>query len=427
MKNGLKIVVVAILMVAVVFASYMVADKRAKSNIEALKQTTVTQKEVTEKDTSERETLFADSEHDYYIYKQGKTVILNHGGKDYRFENWSKYIDLEKPKVYATDIDRNEDLEILIRMVGNVDNKGDYHHYVYALNERYDENGELSYSVTTFTQNAILTLIDDMVTTEISQIDSCQKTAVFAMCMNYTTINYDKETSLPDSYYNLFRALQDENGKYLKIAKWSKGLSDFSVKKNYVQMQCPIYITYENGAKQNVGKIKCDFDINGENEISVAAHTFYFAPNEEYKVFSYDLSTDKPRTNVIVNKNNDVPADTIIDNFQYDLSLDFKGDREDDFSQNATDLNCISKVVATESYIDFVAKPGCRFNEQLCQQNKFSIMMTATDKLVKCTYDVGYLSTVLTDEQGNEVLRLSYDKAYKSEVTRNTKITFGTK
>lgn len=427
MKNGLKMVVVAVTIVAVVFASYMVADKKAKSNIEALKQTTVTQMEVTEKDTSQIETLFSSEKHDYHIYKQGKTVILNHGGKDFRFENWSKYIDLEKPKVYATDIDRDGELEILIRMVGNVDDKGDYHHYVYALNERYDENGELSYFVITFTQNAILTLIDDKVTTEISQIDSCQKTAVFAMCMNYTTINYDKETNLPDSYYNLFKALQDENGKYLKIAKWSKGLGDFVVKKNCVQMQCPIYVTYENGVKKNIGYIKCNFDTDEENQIVVCGGTFYFTPNEEYKVFSYDLTTNKHRQNIITNKNSKIPNDKIIDAFQYDLSLDFKGDREDDFSQNATDLNCISKIIATESYIDFVAKPGCRFNEDLCEKNQFSIMMTATDKLVECTYDVGYLSTVSTNDEGNEVLRLSFDKAYQSEVTKNTKITFGTK
>lgn len=425
MKNALKYILVIVTIVGVVFASYMIADKNAKLNELAAKQTTVTQKEVTEKDTSERVTLFSSKQHDYYIYKQGKKVILKHGGKEYEFENWSKYIDAEKPTVYATDMDRNDDLEILVRVVGNIDEKGNYQHYVYCLNERTDELGNVSYFVNTFTQSAIVSLIDDKVTAEVSQIDDSKKTAIFAMCMNYTTINYDKDTNLPDGYYNIFRALQDENGQYLKIAKWVKGLGDFSVKKNSVEVQCPIIVTYENGKTQNAGIIKCKFDLNEDNTINVLGGTFVFEPNEEYKMFSYDLMSQTPREGVIKNTNNKVPKNTVINNFDYDVSLNFTGEKTDDFSKNMSDLNCVSQINVTDRYVEFVAKKGCTFNNKFVEKNHFSIFMTAEDRLITCTYDVGYTSSVTVDEAGNEVLKLTFDKAYAGHATKQTQIVFG--
>lgn len=425
MKTHLKVIIVLLLIIMSAITAYYIADKESRTNDQVAQQTTVTKKDVTEKDTNERIELFSAKKQDYFIYKQGKKVILVHGGKEYVFENWSQYIDLEKPTVYATDVDRNGDLEILIRMVGIVDENGEYHHFVYALNETYDDEGNMYYFVNTFTQSAIVSLIDDKVTAEVSQIDDCVKTGVFAMCMNYTTINYDKETNLPDKYYNLFRTLQDEKGQYLKIAKWTKGLGDFVVRKKSVEVSCPIYITYENGQTQNAGVIKCGFDLNEDNTTNVLGGTFVFEPNEEYKVFSYDLTTNAARANTIINKNKSVPADTIIDSFEYDVSLDFEGEKTADFSKNGGDLNCISQINSTESYVEFVAKEGCRFNEQLVAENKFFVKMNATDVLINCTYDVGYVSTVTTNENGLEVLRLTFDKKYKPEVTKQTQIKFG--
>lgn len=425
MKKFVRVVIMIIAVVLAVIVAYYVADKNAKSNNSDLSQTTITQKEVTEKDTSEKILLFNSKKDNYHIYKQGKTVILEHNNKEYKFDNWSKYIDLEKPKVYATDIDRNGEVEILIRMVGNIDKNGKYNHYVYVLNESIDDNGEVDYFVTTFTQSSIVTLIDEMVTAEVSQIDNCKKTGIFAMCMNYTTIKYDKETNVPDSYYNLFRTLKDHNGNYLKITKWTRGLADFSVVKNAVMVSCPVSFTYADGSVQNAGIISCLFDLNDDNSVNVLGGTFVFEPNEEYKLFSYDLTTTKSRTNKIINTNKSIPRNTKVDFIDYDVSLDFVGEKKEDFSKNNGNLNCVSEIISTEKYVEFVAKKGCSFNEEYSEKNNFAIYMTSLDQYVESTHDVGYTAKVSLNDDGCEVLRLTYDKSYKSEVTKQTQIVFG--
>lgn len=429
MKNYLRVILVVLVMACAVCASYAIADKTSKSNDYAKNSITTTKEAVTEKNMDEKIQLFASAKDDYYLYRQGTKVILEHGGKEYEFDNWSKYMTLEKPTVYATDLDGNGDLELIVRTVGNVDKDGNYYHYAYVLNDRKDENGEINYCVAAFTQSAVFSMIDDMVVSEVSQLPNSKGTGVFAMCMNYTTIKYDKTTGIPDeeSYYNLFKALKDENGQYMNISNWKKGLADFQVVENAILVNMPITMTYSNGTSQKVGYVRCGFNMNEDNSINVYPGTFVFEPNEEYRVFSYDISTNDEYHIATNNTNKTIPADKVINYITFDTSLNGKKTAKSDFSRFGNDMNCISKVVTANDYIEFVAKKGCRFNQQLADKNAFSIMMTAYDKNTIYTIDVGNVATISTDKNGNEVLRITYDKRYNKDVVTSIKVTFGEK
>lgn len=427
MKNYLKIILVIMIILCSVSAGYVAADKTSKSNDYAKNSITTTKMAVTEKNMDERVALFQSKQDDYYIYSQGTKVILVHGGKEFEFDNWSKYITLEKPTVYATDLDRNGDLELAIRIVGNVDSNGKYYHYVYALNERKNEKGELDYFVTAFTQGSVFSLIDDKVTSEVSQLPTSKGTGVFAMCMNYTTIKYDKKSGIPDdkSYYCLFRTLKDENGQYLDISHWKKDLADFEVEDKAILVTMPITMTYSNGAKQNAGYARCKFDLYPEGSANVLGGSFIFVPNQEYRVFGLNYSSDKKWNKKIVNTTNAVPDDKIIDSFNIKCNFTDSKAQKLDFATLGGDLNGISKIYATESYVEFTAKAGCRFNQEIADKNRFSLMMKAVDKGSWISLDIGNLATISTDKAGIEVLRISFDKSYKQEVTGDIDITFG--
>lgn len=423
MRKFIKPLLIIIAFVVVCVGMYTFANHRSKQNSDVMETTTTTQLAVTEKNLEKKISLFASKKDDFYLYRQGDLIILEHDNKEYTFENWSKYITLEKPKVYMTDLDDDGDLELIVRVVGNVDSNNHYYHYVYVLNDEIDDNGEVNYFVTIFSQNSVKELITEHVISEVSQLKDCKKIGIFAMCMNYNSINYDNETGLPDSYYNTFAISKGDNGQYPTITSWDKGLVDFSVEKDCIRANYPIYVSFrETNKKQYIGFISCGFYIEHSKRIGVRSKSLLFKPNYEYKTFETGMFDGKAWSKSFVNKNKNTSGKSI-NALSFDLSFDKKNPV--DFAKANTDNNSISKIVATESYVEFTAKKGCHFNESIAQSNDFSIFMKSFNMTAVLELDIGYESTIHKDKDGNEVLRLSFDQKYGTDTMKNIKILFG--
>lgn len=429
MKVYLRIVVVVLTAIAISFGMYFVSDSNSRKNENARSNTTVTKAPVTEK-LDDRILLAEAKKEDYRLYKQGDLVVLVHEGKDYTFENWSKYIDLEKPQIVIDNIDKDPEKEILIKMVGDVVEKtGERIYDIYVLNEAQDEKtNEKYYFVTLISNNTWIELLNIFVKMEISQLETCDKAIQVALAMSYSSINYDRDTGIADGYTAWFRALQDENGNYLKIKGWTKGVGQYTIEGDHViKLQVPIYIQYEDTDEvQQAGVIKAHIGVTAEFEPFVFDHSMSFVASDDYLLHNRKIVAEKAWSFTEANSNTGLYSggDKLIDYISYKTAYTQKNDKATtNFATNDTELNALSQIKITESYAELAAKSGYTFDEELVSKRKFKVIITDTERPGK-KFDIVYDGKIRTDKSGNQILRINFDKKYPKENIETLEIVF---
>lgn len=423
-KKGLHLVLVVLLTVSAVFCSYVLAQQAAKRNNSAASAVTVSQQPVTERE-GERVLLVENKEYDYHFYTQGDKVIMTHNDKEYTFDGWGDNLRLDTPVIAIKDADYDGEDELFIQVSAAVKDNTVYHN-VYALKRSVDENGEEKYNVDAFTSGTVNSLLDRMIKVELLQDPSCKKNGIFTLAKLTSEIRYDRETGLPESNKYVFRCLQDENHEYLTINNWQKGLAECVLdSESDIYITIPTTVIYTNGETQNAGQIKFKGTIDDNFNMTVVAKSMSFVANREYALYSYFFNGEKWNS-IINNSNKAVPREKTIDFIQYEASYTNDVDTKD-FSNNNSDLNMLSSVTASEDKIELTAKKGCSFSNEMLEQRQFSVNLFNSTNTIDNNYDISYEASVYKNKDGNEVLKITFDKQYSQSVTEKVTVNFGVK
>lgn len=421
-KKGLHLVLVVLLTVSAVFCSYVLAQQAAKRNNSAASAVTVSQQPVTERE-GERVLLVENNEYDYHFYTQGDKVIMTHNDKEYTFDGWGDNLRLDTPVIAIKDADYDGEDELLIQVSTQARDNTIYHS-VYVLKRTVDENGEEKYNVDAFTSGTVNSLLDRMIKVELLQDPSCKKNGIFTLAKLTSEIRYDRETGLPESNKYVFRCLQDENHEYLTINNWQKGFAECVLdSESDIYITIPTTVIYTNGETQNAGQIKFKGTIDANFNMTVVAKSMSFVANREYALYSYFFNGEKWNS-IINNSNKAVPREKTIDFIQYEASYTNDVDTKD-FSNNNSDLNMLSSVTASEDKIELTAKKGCSFSNEMLEQRQFSVNLFNSTNTIDNNYDISYEASVYKNKDGNEVLKITFDKQYSQSVTEKVTVKFG--
>lgn len=426
MRKIARILLVVTLAGCSMFASYFVAQSAVKSDRSSAALTTVTKAAVTEKN-SDRILLVEDKKADYHFYKQGKNVVLVHKGNDYIFENWSPYIDIEKPELYMRQLDEDKPLELIVKGVECVNEDGSYSYCVYVINEIVREDGTIKYSVNALTRGSTKQVVDEKVKIEISQSPLCKKMGYVAFCYINDAVDYDRDTGIPKSYYNAFHIIQDENGNYPTLDGWERGVAEYTVEQDGVFVTFPITIKYKDTSLiQQVGYVKCLIGVDEYSNTYIAPRTMSFKSNMEYGAYNnkYD---DIEWQSVWKNSNKATGGDSVIDFVQ--AQLDVSSELETtDFSKSKSDLNKLAGIVVTQDEVMLYAKEGYTFSKDLLDSKEFSVPLEhQVDGGNLYNYDVAYEASISKSKKGTEILTIKLDQPYRRGDIDKININFGVK
>ena len=263
-----------------------------------------------------------------------------------------------------------------------------------------------------------------MIKVELLQDPSCKKNGIFTLAKLTSEIRYDRETGLPESNKYVFRCLQDKNHEYLTINNWQKGFAECVLdSESDIYITIPTTVIYTNGETQNAGQIKFKGTIDANFNMTVVAKSMSFVANREYALYSYFFNGEKWNS-IINNSNKAVPREKTIDFIQYEASYTNDVDTKD-FSNNNSDLNMLSSVTASEDKIELTAKKGCSFSNEMLEQRQFSVNLFNSTNTIDNNYDISYEASVYKNKDGNEVLKITFDKQYSQSVTEKVTVNFG--
>lgn len=418
---------VLVLTVAGVFCSYLIADKVARTNLSA--QTTASKVAETEK-PGERVLIVEDKEKDYHFYQQDNKVVMTHSDKEYTFENWGDNIVLEPAKLIIRDVDGDDEDEIVVQ-VAAFKFENEIYHSVYVLNQYINGLDEVAYKVNAITPTSAINIFDSKVKMELTQDKNCPKNSVFSASHIYDTIEYDRETGLPKKYYYMFKSLSDGKGGYLKPTGWTKGRADCTIDdKNeeniFAVATFPIIVSYGDSVTQNAGFFKLGIYVNSDGQTDILGSSASFRAYKEYGLYKYNFD-GKEWSSTVNNSNKTVPSDKTIDFIQMTASFTDAVTTVDFSAKGNGDLNSLSAVTATESYIELTAKKGCTFDKKAVDAQQYSLPLSIDSQTENNNYDISYTASVSKNSQGDEVLRINFDKQYSQDKTGKLTVNFGVK
>lgn len=425
-RNFVYALLVLALTVASVFCAYLVADKVSRTDLGA--KTTVTKLAETEK-PGERILIIEDNDKDYHFYKQDDKVVMTHSDKEYTFENWGDNIMLEPAKLVISDIDSDDEDEVMIQ-VAAYEYDNEIYHSVYVLNHYINGLGESTYKVNAITPTSAINLFDERIKMQLTQDKACPKNGIFAASHIYDTIEYDRDTGLPKKYYYMFKTLSDGKGGYLKPTGWTKGradctLNDTDDKTLFAVTTFPIIVQYSDSVTQNAGYFKLGIYVDKNGQTDILGSSASFKAYKEYGLYKYDFD-GKKWTSTVNNSNKTVPRDKKIDFVEF-VSSYKDGVTTVNFAENNSDLNSLSSITATESYIELTAKNGCSFDKSLVESQQYSLLLSIDSYNENNNYDISYTASVSKNSSGNEVLRINFDKQYSQEKMGMLALNFGVK
>lgn len=427
MRKFADVFLVLLLAFCSVFASYFVAEKAVKTDRSTAQLATVSKVAATEKD-SDRILLCENKKRDYHFYKQGNKIVMVHKGVDYFFENWSPYIDVEKPNLYFRHLDKDPMDKIVVKAVSDINEDGSYVYGVYILSEINNGDGTLKYKVNALTRGSTKQIVDENVKIEISQSKLCKKMGYVALCYPGEEVKYDRTIGVPSgSYYNSFHTLQSPSGKFYSIAGWDRGAAEYTVEKDGIYVSFPITIRYkETDEVQQAGYVKCMLSILHKSYLPyIIPKTMSFKPNMEYGAYKYDYD-DKEWQSVWKNASKSTGGDATIDYVQFEGNVNSELETED-FSKNSSDLNKLAGVVILQDEVLLYAKKGYTFKKSLVKKNDFSVRITQKGDLTETEFDVAYTASVSQSSEKTEILTIKLDQPYKRENISKIKINFGVK
>ena len=420
MKYFLKILIVFVLATAAVVGMYYYTTGQKLpflNNDETAYLTTVSKQPATEKNAGKKFLAGIDG---YSLYKSARTVILEHGGKEFEFENWSSIIDEETPEMYMINLDGDDEKELVIKGVAGQDSStGEYIYEIYILKAK--ENPDDGYTVSLLSQSTWRTILDTYIVAEISQLSTCSKILQFAMVSNSgTNIAYNKTTGIAENAHTGYaRALQDKKGRYMTLDSWGKGKGIYYVSDdNRLCVEIEVNVNYKESSEvQLAGNIYFEIMMSEDGTITVTPKSIRFLPNETYAVsdptvtasaWSYTLNNSAPTGSgeiTWVKYMPSVDSTTLTDTVN--------------LSAQEGDVAKLSSLTVSSDKAVLTAKSDCTFSSDVAESPDFSVIINkGTDK----EYDIAYTAKL---NNSNSVLTITFDRSYARDEIETIEINFG--
>jgi len=423
MKYFLKVFIVLILAVGVVFGVFRYTNPEAFNNGADSELTTVSKPAATEKN-SNRVLLASLEEEEFYLYKGSKGVLLKHGKNEFTFTNWSKLIDAETPQMVYADINKDGKNELIIKAVSEQKDNGKYIYEIYVLLPRTDDEGKESFDVAFASGTTWSSILDNYITEEMRQLKNCKKIIQFSMNAKGKAITYDNKTGIATSGYSGYaRALQDSKGNYLTIDNWSKGDGIYDISKdNKISISIDINISYKNSTLvQNAGTIYFELTLTDDNKFQVTERTMVFKARDDFRVSDPRKTAEESWSYTEKNSNKTTSqANEVIQWIKY--TPQYSSDvftQTKDFSTEISDISKIKTLYLCESYVTLTAKAGYSFDKSALNSGEFSVVIN--DKL-----DISYTAEI-TKSGSEEVLKITFDKAYPQSEIKKITFNYGAK
>lgn len=424
MKYFLRIILVLMLAAATVMGMYYYTTGNRPAFLGGngeYQLTTVTKQPVTEKYAAL--TLLV-TEGDYSLYQSGDLIVLDHAGKRYEFLGWSKDIDLEKPELLVLNLDDDPEEELIVKGVAAFDEESnDYIYSVYILNSV--EDAAKGYEVAILNEAAWKNLASKYIISEITQLKSSQKFVQLAMVANTkgNALAYDNTTGIAvDAHTGYFRAMQDENGKYLTASVWNMGKGMYSVSDDgTVSVAIDVDVSYDDTTEvQQAGILQFNIELTSNVEYTISAKSILFTPNSSYLVADPKM-TPAAAWNYTENITADTPAKSI-NWIKHTLQYDAQAVTQTvDATNELGDLSGVQTLSMTEKGILLKARSGSTFSEVTANSPDFSVIINkGTDKQMDIAYTCEVNETL-------DTLTITFDQTYARDEIETVEINFGTK
>lgn len=424
MKYFLRVLLVLVLAVAAVLGSYYyTTGKTISSGTSQSDLTTVTKPPATEKNAG-RVLLASLKKRNIFLYKNGDTIILTQDNKTYEFTNWSRYFDTEKPKLYYRDFDHDGERELLIRAVDYIVDETNQNAYaLYFLDPVVNSDGEEDLEVTLLSRSFYSKILSESIVEEITQLKTCHKTGQFAMNFASKGIHYDKKTGLTtDEHAGYFSVLQDDNGEYLTIDTWSKGIGNYYIDDdNVINLEIDIYVNYKDSdLVQNAGKIKMKLDKNTDSSFFIAQKTLVFEADDKYAVADPTIVNTEKWVYLENNSNKSTQnnGDLVIDWLRYDTKFKPSINTQTVDFDSIGDVKGLKSIEISDSQLVLTAKEAYTFDTSY-SNGRFAVILN--DK-----YDISYTAS-LSVEDNIQIVTIQFDRSYGKEEIESLSISYGAK
>lgn len=438
MKYFLRVVLVLAFAVALVFGVYTYTESKNKdlSSNGNSQLTTVTKQPATEKD-SDRILLNSIDENGerFDLYQRGRqTIVLHNGKKEYIFDDWSKFITVEKPEMHYRDYDydnKEKTMELAIKVVSskNVET-GECIYDIYLLNFFKDENGEEQVDLNVAGERDWKRVLENSINIELSQPSYCPKFVQVAMAYRWRAdgIKYDDDGVAESLYQKYSHALRDGKGGYLKTSRWSFGQAEYSFdEENYIQVKVDVLVHYQDSdAVQNLGQLCLQMFLNKSNVFACREKTMHFEPNPAYRSLSPKNKTriQWKYTETNTDKSDPSGNDKIIDWLKYKFSYDSTVDSNSvSYANLDTEIKNISKLEFTSKGIKLYAKKGCSFSSAPIQTGDFKVVINEGQG--DDEYEIAYKAKI-SKQKDIEVLDIQFENDYPQRYYRTVTVYYNT-
>lgn len=437
MKYFLRVILVLALAVAVVFGVYTYTDSKNRNNPNAnTNLTTVTKQPVTEKG-SDRVLLNSIDENGqrFDLYQRGsQTIVLHNGKKEFIFDDWSKFITLEKPEMHYRDYDSNhddKDMELAIKVVSstNVDT-GEYIYDVYLLNFFTDENGEEQADLTVAGERDWKRVLENSINIELSQPSSCKKYVQVAMAYRWRDngIQYNDDGVAESIYQQYSHALKDGKGGYLETDRWSFGQAEYEfADENNIQVNVEILVNYKDSdAVQNLGVLHFQMYLNKSNAFACRERTMGFKPNNAYKSLSPKKKArhNWKYTEINSDKSTIKGGDKVIDWLKYEFSYDSTVSKNTvSYADEETEIKNVSKLEFTKDGIKLYSKEGYSFSSAPISTGDYKIVINEGQS--DSEYEVAYGAEII-EKKDYQILYIHFENDYPKRFYRTVSIYYNT-
>lgn len=438
MKKQIIIIFTLLIAVSGVFAfSYQYRNRKIENQSSEISTAfRTTEKEETsqtpEKKEGERQLLVEDKKNDYQLYYDGKKVTVVHGEYKREFESWSYSVKCETPKIFCKDYDDDGENELLIKIVNGLQEKKDnekkakYTYALYMFKPVTQRTGEKTFSSIIASTNTWKVPFDESIKCELTQLKNCKKFLQFTMDDINEEISYNKNTGITtNKHVGYAQALTDVKNKYYTLKSWSMGAGIYNLneKNGDISLDIQVLADYDEFAgKQYIGDIHCDLDIF-DKSFSIVPKTIVFKANPDYRVNDPRDAAKSKWSCVISNASKNTNfVSTDIDWIETEFSLSNTSSSSTQYFETLpSKIKCVDTVKFTQSSVEFTAKDGYTFSQNMVNSGVFSVLFNYGEKN---EVNIAYTCSVKNDNKSSKLI-INFDKTYDKEDFDKVFIKFG--
>lgn len=426
MKKIIAIVLVFAVAIGAFVASVVYRNKKNQENHQSLQAVS---SQENDDDSASNEPVLVTDDGEYELFIDGEIVTVVKDDYKIEMNNWVDSFNTELPKIVSTDIDGDDENELLLKVFSaketNDDGTKTSIYAIFLLDPVINEDGEKTFETATANTNTWTAPFANTVRAEVTQLKSCKKILQFAMEDVQNQITYDENGLGTGNYVGYASALSDNKKQYYTYKDWSlgRGIYDLDDEGN-ITLKIQVRVEYnEIEEKQIMGFINCEIDFE-DGVFGIVPKQINFEANDSFKVSDPREATD---TQWSVTLNNTASRPDFQNNSidwidcKFDVSA-MAANQYRSFSSITSKIKCVDTVEFTQSSITLTAKDDYDFYKIAAENGSFYVILNegGEDEI-----DIAYTCSV-KEENSRSVLVIKLDGNYAKSDLDDVTIKFGT-